>query len=64
MANEFVPEFIGLLNIYVVVLVVEGHIILDNLRVEFIYAKHLGDLHEELVVVHGLEEGLLLEDHA
>ena len=62
--DEFVPGLFRVLPDHVIVLLVESHVILVYISVEFVGAEDLGDLHELVVVVLALEEGLLLEDHA
>ena len=43
---------------------IKSESVLVKVGVEFFGAEHLSDLHELVVVVATLEEGLSLEDHA
>lgn len=62
--DELLPGLARLLAQEVIVVAVQSHVILFNVSKELICAKHLGDLHELIIVVLALEEWLLLEDHA
>ena len=61
--HEFVPWLLGVLPEDVVVVGVQGYVVLVDVGKQLVSAEHLGDLHELVVVILALEEGLLLEDH-
>lgn len=61
--DELVPGLAWVVAQDVVVVRVQLHVVLLNIGEQLVSTKHLRDLHQLVVVVLALEEGLLLEDH-
>lgn len=58
------PGLACVLSNHVVVLLLQSYIVLINVGIELVCSEDLSDLHQLIVVILSLEEGLLLEDHA
>ena len=63
-AYKLVPGFFGMGSQDVVVVGIERDVVLVNVGVELIGAEDFRNLHELIVIIFSLEEGLLLKDHA
>lgn len=62
--DELLPGLAGLLADDVVVVAVQCHVVLLNVREQVVCAQNLRDLDKLIVVVLTLKEWLLLEDHS
>ena len=62
--NKLVPWLLGVRAQDIIIVRIKSDVVLVNVGIEFVSAEHLRNLHELIIIIFSLKEGLLLENHA